>query len=63
MIFADELKGERKRLGLNQSEAATLLEVSFEAISKWERGLAAPAAIAQEGALARLRAVKGKKKW
>lgn len=56
MTFADKLKRERKRLGLNQTEAATALGVSFEAVSKWERGLSTPAAITQEGALARLTA-------
>lgn len=56
MTFADKLKAERKRLGLTQAEAAALLEVSFEAVSKWERGIPpeGPARITQEGALARL---------
>lgn len=54
MDFAEKLKAARERLGLTQTEAAALLDVSFEAVSKWERGLSTPAAIAQEGALARL---------
>lgn len=63
MDFADQLKSERKRLGINQTELAAILGVSFEAISKWERGFPPPAEIAQEGALARLKAAnpKGKK--
>lgn len=61
MTFAENLKAERQRLGLNQSEAAALLDVSFEALSKWERGLSTPAEITQEGALARLKKAKTKK--
>lgn len=55
MSFADQLKAERQRLGISQTQAAELLEVSFEAVSKWERGLSVPPKIAQEGALARLK--------
>ena len=61
MTFSESLKSERWRLGLNQSEAAALLEVSFEALSKWERGLSTPAEITQEGAMARLKKAKAKK--
>lgn len=61
MRFAEQLKTERKRLGLTQSEAAAMLDVSFEALSKWERGLSEPPAIAQEGSLARLAKAKPKK--
>ena len=64
MDFAEKLKAERERLGLTQAEAAAALgpKVSFEAVSKWERGLSTPAPNTQEGALARLRALKPKKK-
>jgi DNA-binding transcriptional regulator YiaG len=58
MTFAEQLKSERTRLSLNQTEAAALLEVSFDAISKWERGLFLPPKIAQEGAMQRLRRAK-----
>lgn len=61
MTFSESLKSERQRLGLNQSEAAALLDVSFEALSKWERGLSTPAEITQEGAMARLKKAKAKK--
>lgn len=54
MSFAEKLKAARERLGLTQAGAARLLDVSFEAVSKWERALSTPAAITQEGALARL---------
>jgi transcriptional regulator with XRE-family HTH domain len=63
MSFAEQLKTARKAAGLKQSAAAEVLGVSFEAVSKWERGLTTPAEITQEGALARLSAMKGKKKW
>ena len=62
MSFAEELKSERKRIGLNQAEAAVVVEMSAEWVSKCERGLTIPPAISQEGALARLkrrRAPKG----
>ena len=54
MNFAAHLRAERLRLGLTQTDLAQILGVSLEAISKWERGLVEPAAIAQEGARARL---------
>lgn len=54
MTFAEQLRSERQRLGLSQAELARVLEVSFEAVSKWERDLVAPAKVTQEGVLARL---------
>ena len=60
--FAAALKMHRDRLGLTQAEAATLLDVSHEAVSKWERGLSTPSAITQEGALSRLKFAKKKEK-
>lgn len=54
MSFPEALKTERTRLGINQTECSKLLSVSFEAVSKWERGISTPCEIAQEGALARL---------
>lgn len=60
--FAAALKMHRDRLSLTQAEAATLLGVSHEAVSKWERGLSTPSAITQEGALARLKFAKVKEK-
>ena len=58
--FAAALKMHRDRLGLTQLALALALDVSAEAISKWERGLSAPAAIAQEGAIARLKRARKK---
>ena len=58
MTFSEQLKSERQRLGLSQTELARVLTVSFETISKWERELVIPAEITQEGALARLRKMK-----
>lgn len=54
MTFAEQLRAERKRLGITQQEAAEIIGASFEAVSKWERGLSEPPKFSQEGALARL---------
>jgi DNA-binding transcriptional regulator YiaG len=61
MSFAAQLKQQRQRLRLTQAEAAELLEVSFEVVSKWERALTEPAKITQEGALLRLKNAKPSK--
>lgn len=53
--FAAALRLHRSRLGLTQPAMARLLDVSHEAVSKWERGVSTPAAITQEGALTRLK--------
>jgi DNA-binding transcriptional regulator YiaG len=55
--FAKSLRRERARLGWSQPQLAVFLEVSHEAVSKWERGLSTPSKIAQEGALSRLSTV------
>lgn len=54
MTFAEQLKSQRQRLGLTQSEAADLLEVSASWVDKAEREIRTPIKITQEGALARL---------
>lgn len=56
--FAEELKNERQRLGLTQAEAATALDVKPRTIWKWEND-EPPLHLTQEGALARLRRMKG----
>lgn len=56
--FATDLKSARKKLGLNQAEVATFLDVSPRAIWKWENGIAPPLALTAEGALARLALLK-----
>ena len=58
MTFAEQLKGQRQRLGLTQSEAADLLEVSASWVDKAERKIRTPIKITQEGALTRLTKVK-----
>jgi len=58
MDFAKQLKSARQRLGLTQSEAALVVDMSAEWVSKCERGLTIPPGISQEGALERLRAAK-----
>jgi transcriptional regulator with XRE-family HTH domain len=59
-MFAQQLKAERKRLGLTQADAAKLLDVSPRAIWKWEHGNE-PLAVTAEGVLARLKKAKAKK--
>jgi len=54
MNFAAALKSRRQRLGLTQSEAAELLDVSASWVDKAERQIRTPITITQEGALARL---------
>jgi len=62
MTFAEYLKTERKRLRLSQAELAALLDVSPRAVWKWETGEGEPLALTQEGAKARLKKAKPKKK-
>jgi DNA-binding transcriptional regulator YiaG len=59
MNFATELKSERRRLGLTQAGAATLLEVSKRSVEEWEAGKT-PLAVTQEGVIARLKKQKPK---
>jgi transcriptional regulator with XRE-family HTH domain len=54
MTFAEQLKSQRQRLGLTQSEVADLLEVSASWVDKAEREIRTPIKITQEGAIARL---------
>ena len=42
MSFAERLKQIRKEKGLSQEDLAELLDVSRQAVSKWERGCGAP---------------------
>jgi transcriptional regulator with XRE-family HTH domain len=62
MTFAEQLKAHRQRLGLTQSEAAALLDVSASWVDKAERNKRDPLAITQEGALARLSKAKTRRK-
>ena len=39
MAFADNLKQMRKKKGISQEELAKLLNVSRQAVSKWEQGV------------------------
>ena len=58
MSFSEQLKSQRQRLGLTQSEAAELLEVSASWVDKAETEIRTPIKITQEGALARLLKIK-----
>ena len=62
MSFAETLKTERQRLGLTQAEAATLLSSPDRTYWEWENGKTEPPAIAQEGAIRRLKNAKPKNK-
>ena len=42
MAFADNLKQMRKKKGISQEELAQLLNVSRQAVSKWEQGIGYP---------------------
>lgn len=54
MTFPELLKEARKRLNLNQPEAAGLLGVSKRTLELWEAGRTLPIELAQEGALTRM---------
>jgi transcriptional regulator with XRE-family HTH domain len=56
MTFGQQLRTERQRLGLSQTEAAALLEVSLSSIQKWELDMKTPKLVMQEGIMARLAA-------
>ena len=58
MKFSDQLKSERKRLGLTQAGAAALLDVPARTYWEWEAEKTTPYDISQEGALRRLSATK-----
>ena len=62
MSFAEQLKAERLRLGLNQSEAEALLSLGKGQITAWETGRNVPHRWMQEGALRELRATKKRPK-
>jgi transcriptional regulator with XRE-family HTH domain len=62
MSFAEQLKAERLRLGLNQSEAEALLLLGKGQITAWETGRNVPHLWMQEGCLRELRAIKKRPK-
>ena len=55
MKFADQLKSERKRLGLTQAGADAVLDTCRGQIAAWESGRNKPHVLTQEAALTRLR--------
>ena len=62
MIFAEQLKTERQRIGLSQADLAALLDVPARTYWEWEAGKTEPHVVCQEGALARLRKTKKRTK-
>ena len=62
MTFSDQLRNERKSLGLTQAGAAALLDVSRDTVAAWESERNTPIDVTQEGVLARLRATKKRPK-
>ena len=42
MTFSEKLGGLRRKAGLSQEELASRLEVSRQAVSKWENGTSDP---------------------
>lgn len=57
-MFAAQIKQERKRLGITQAQAASLLSIAKRTYCDWEYGITTPAEIAQEGAQERFRKYK-----
>lgn len=55
MSFADQLRDERKRLGLTQAVADAVLDTCKGQVAAWESGRNTPHVLTQEGALERLR--------
>lgn len=55
--FADQIRAERKRIGITQQDCDIILEVGRGNTASWEIGRSIPLLIAREGALARLRAL------
>lgn len=62
MSFADQLRNERKRLGLTQAGADAILETCKGQVAAWESERNTPHVLTQEGALARLRNRKAPRK-
>mgnify|MGYP000919645954 FL=1 len=62
MSFADQLRNERKRLGLTQAGADAVLETCKGQVAAWESERNTPHILTQEGALARLRSRKTPRK-
>jgi repressor LexA len=51
MTFGEQIKSERKRLGLTQAGAAKKLGYSKASVEKWERGKVVPKPLTQVGIL------------
>ena len=60
MSFADQLRDERKRLGLTQPRADAVLDTCKGQVAAWESGRNTPHILTQEAALLRLKTAKQK---
>lgn len=58
MKFSEQLKSEKDRLGLTLAGLASALDVGQRTVEHWLKGDRTPAAITQEGAMARLKNFK-----
>ena len=58
MTFSDQLRSEKKRLGLTLGELSTALDVSSRGLEHWLAGDREPMLVAREGALRRLKLMK-----
>lgn len=57
MTFAEDFLIHRRRAGLNQTDAAHLLDIGVRTLYSWEQGEVVPHPLMQVGAFARLAAV------
>jgi transcriptional regulator with XRE-family HTH domain len=58
MSFSSRLKQERKRLGITQAQAASLLSIAKRTYCDWEAGNVTPHRYMQDGALVDLSPAK-----
>ena len=62
MEFAEQLRGQKDRLGYSIAELSEALDTSPRTIQHWMNGDRVPSLVAQEGALARLKKCRKSKK-
>ena len=62
MTFSKLIASERKRLHLTQFEIADALQIAARTLWGWEAGESAPPQMMQDGVIAKLKTMKGKRK-